>query len=890
MADIVGLIASVLQLVEVVVKARSYIKDFRDAPNDQQRLFGEIQNLDRLLRELDKRVEKNKAVGLSSAVQEVERPLIELKMTMDRLTMKLDSGSISSRLTWPLWGKEDVQDGLNGIERFKSLINAWLALDIWDSAQGKRNIPNQAHQLLTRTMVTESDISQSVKNIGHDQSQYHNQTISALEEAAEVHRIDHNYIAKSVRDLTRNQERYHNSSERDKIIEWYSPLNFFRRQADILSTREPGTGGWLFDNDWIKEWKSGVGKTVWCRGMPGAGKTVLASIMVNDLRTNLESLDTGVAVIYLNHKESEAHSPSNLLAGVWRQLVFHKSLSSNMDQLYETHREQHTRPSLEESHSILRSTVAEHSKVFLVVDALDEYPEEQRDILLRRLSVLGTNVNLMLTSRPHIRIDHAVPSSDMRILEVRANEDDIRRYIDAQITKSSRLSRHIKNCVGLRGEIESGIIWRSDGMFLLAKLNIDSIMKKHTVKAVRDALKNMPGDLNSTYDEVMERINRQSEDDRNLALRTLSWISKAETVLHFSELIEALAIEPGTTDLDPDNLLELDIILSVCAGLVVMDEEDKLVRLIHYTAQDYLDRIQDRHFPNAHTEITGACITYLSFEKFAKPRNLEVEELFDENPLLEYALLFCLIHARGEPELRIKDNILLFLTRLSVDWGYLWELMHGLHTSLPRKRLGIAAYFDMLEVAKHLIDEDGFDISALRGATVNGHIRIVRLLMKSRGYQEYVALQKASQAISRFNLNNDATADNAHPGQYITALQAASLQGDEESVHLLLERGADVNTETQPYGTALQAASVMGHYPVVCILLAHGAEVNSQNGMYGTALRAASLAGHTDTVLLLIENGVQIDVQPGRHGSALAAALACGRTDVANLLIAHGAT
>jgi hypothetical protein len=135
-----------------------------------------------------------------------------------------------------------------------------------------------------------------------------------------------------------------------------------------------------------------------------------------------------------------------------------------MQQLYETHREQRTRPSLEETHSILCSIISEFSSVFIVVDALDEYPEEQRDILLHCLSKLGPAVNLMLTSRPHISIETAAEGAIMDILEIRANENDIRRYIAAQIAKSSRLSKHVKNCPSLRGEIERRIIWCNDGM------------------------------------------------------------------------------------------------------------------------------------------------------------------------------------------------------------------------------------------------------------------------------------------------------------------------------------------------------------------------------------------------------------------------------------------
>ncbi|KAJ7465172.1 hypothetical protein FB451DRAFT_978088, partial [Mycena latifolia] len=104
--------------------------------------------------------------------------------------------------------------------------------------------------------------------------------------------------------------------------------------------------------------------------------------------------------------------------------------------------------------------------------------------------------------------------------------------------------------------------------FLLAKLHIDSLATKHTVKAVQEALIHMPRDLDSTYDEVVERINQQCEEDRQLAWRTLSWVTNAKRPLRPAELREALAVEQGTKQLDCDNLLDIDIILSVCAGLV----------------------------------------------------------------------------------------------------------------------------------------------------------------------------------------------------------------------------------------------------------------------------------------------------------------------------------
>lgn len=74
-------------------------------------------------------------------------------------------------------------------------------------------------------------------------------------------------LLKSVRGIARNQEQYLTAEERDRIIEWYSSINFFLRQADILNSRQPGTGQWLLEHHLFKKWKSGVTKTIWCRGM-----------------------------------------------------------------------------------------------------------------------------------------------------------------------------------------------------------------------------------------------------------------------------------------------------------------------------------------------------------------------------------------------------------------------------------------------------------------------------------------------------------------------------------------------------------------------------------------------------------------------------------------------
>jgi hypothetical protein len=57
-------------------------------------------------------------------------------------------------------------------------------------------------------------------------------------------------------------------------------------------------------------------------------------------------------------------------------------------------------------------------------------------------------------------------------------------------------------------------------------------------------------------------------------------------------------------------------IVLVYAGLVTVNKESNIIRLVHYTTQEYFDRTQEKWFSNTDTNITIICVTYLLFNKF----------------------------------------------------------------------------------------------------------------------------------------------------------------------------------------------------------------------------------------------------------------------------------
>ncbi|KAJ7476778.1 ankyrin repeat domain-containing protein [Mycena latifolia] len=837
MAEALGTLASVLQLVNTILKAREYIKDFHEAPKEQKKLFSEMEGLKALLVELDKRAGNPSSEAFSQMVE----PLATFETTLELVTKKLGPvdglSKLTKKLSWTLWSKKEVAGYLEEFERIKALINLWLTMDIWDV--GQKQLSNQ--DSIQSTVQEQKDIIEAEK--------------------------------------------------RQKILDWMSPLNFLQRQADVLSALQSGTGEWLLSNTVFQDWESGSGQVLFCRGIPGAGKTVLASLVVNHLESCAQNSGSGLACIYLNHKETETQTITNLLGALAAQLMLGKHIPPLGHSLYEHHLARRTRPNIDEFRKVLDLAVALYPKVYFIVDALDEYPENYRHRFLNHLGTLGPKVNIMMTSRPRINLDAQFPN--MRTIEIHATEEDIHKYLDAQIQNSARLSKHVHTRPELQDEIQANIGEKSRGMFLLAKLHIESLATKNTIKAVREALQHLPEGLQQTYDEAMERINYQTKEDRELGLLALTWVANATRPLSAAELREALAIEPESTFLDRDNLLDMDIILSACAGLIILDEAVSVIRLIHYTTQDYLDSIQSVQFPLAHTTIVSTCLTYLSFPEFKvlpgyweeeeqenegeeedEEDEEEEEDLFVAHPFLKYAQ-YCLMHAKGEPELVLQDKLTDFLTGASRFTG-VWDDTVPWTNVRSFTPLCISAACDLEVTMQQLLAQEVAPeeiFAALCTASSNGHIHLVQLLIdagatiNSRDVHCGNALNVASlnghKSVVQLLIEKGADV-NAQEGFYGNALQAASLNGHKSVVQLLIEKGVDVNAQGGYYGNALQAASINGHKPVVQLLIKKDADVNAQGGNYGNALQAASENGHESVVQFLIEKGADVNAQGGK--------------------------
>ena len=162
----------------------------------------------------------------------------------------------------------------------------------------------------------------------------------------------------------------------------------------------------------------------------------------------------------------------------------------------------------------------------------------------------------------------------------------------------------------------------------------------------------MPRELDDLYGETVERIRRQSGDDGELGMRVLSWVTHTKRPLLVDELAHGLAVEyeddeEAQNELDTDNLLSSRSLVDVCAGLVIIDPRSQIIRLVHYTTQEYFDKERLHLFENAEVEISRASLTYLSYDiANTIPSDDVISVAIEEFPYLTYASLFWVLHVK----------------------------------------------------------------------------------------------------------------------------------------------------------------------------------------------------------------------------------------------------
>ena len=296
--------------------------------------------------------------------------------------------------------------------------------------------------------------------------------------------------------------------------------------------------------------------------------------------------------------------------------------------------------------------------------------------------------------------------------------------------------------------------------FRWVQCQVQELSTLRTDKAVRQALKSLPRDLDETYERILSRINH---NDAVMAKRALTWLAYAARPLLLEELAEAAVLDQGTRELDPEvRLRDPRDIIEVCGSLILHRDTTGEVVLAHHSVKDFLrsksalSRVEFYHMQDisSNAEVAKSCLTYLLLRDFATgpaTSGKEVLQRYINYPLLDYSARHWCDHAllalSDDKELHslamdLMDpkgtpNFFAWIQELVSDPRALHPIS-GKYTTWATP-LYFASSFGLIDVVKSLlkagvnINERGgsFGGTALHAAVWRNHSEIVQLLIEA---------------------------------------------------------------------------------------------------------------------------------------------------------------
>ncbi|KAL8820994.1 MAG: hypothetical protein Q9223_000908 [Gallowayella weberi] len=875
MAEIVGITIAIAQITPAII---GYIRNVNTS------------GVVLLLRDLAQ--ETTSADSWSAYLQSQGELLTQYERQLQDVAQGLQKAATSKReaLKWP-FEKKVIAETLASMERYKT-------------------------DFLLALQTVQSEVSGSIKRSLEDVGTDIRQTREAIE---------------WLRDSQQNRDT-------EMMLQWISPLNFQLVHNDNLQRRLGGTGEWVLRELSFKSWMSADLDTLCCEGIPGAGKTVIASLVVNYLRlqggmaasvtqpANFSSglLDSGVACIFCMYKERATQTAENLFGSIIRQLAEEhpKKLFPFVKELYEARNKSHGRPLSTDLVSMLGSMLRSFQRNYIVVDALDECGDEVKDDMLSGFEKLQKicNLKIMFTSRPGT-ITGLADYPKAGFLEIRARNEDIGKYISARVASERRSFASFRSKPELVALAIGTITVRSQGMFLLARLHLDSVARTTSAAALKASLHHLPRKLHDTYDEAIRRIENQDDEHADLAKKVLSWILYASRSMTMLELQHALAIESTESNqgVDEEYIINASDIIYSCAGLVILDKKTDVIRMVHFSAQEYFSATRQTHFPDGHVTIAAACLKYLTSDLFSHghfKNETEMQIQRNDCPFMDYAAQFWGHHARESRShdalssaitnfMRLKSNLSCATQTAMQQFIYHSWAKHPADTSILPPLL-VAANFGLVDIMISLL-EQGADVNesappsdgigALGIASQNGHLDIVKILLDRganlRKSQRHgiSPLHRAASTnhlkVVRFIVQHDQETIHLRNRYEKTALHDAAERGFADILQVLIQHGADLRAKDKEKDTPLSYAAASGNISCVQLLLEAGVPIDHTEAGVAQATYTAGASSQHSMLQYLFDRGAVVDIR-GCHNNNVLHGTVCGGADPAIIRLIMG--
>ncbi|WQF75414.1 Putative NACHT nucleoside triphosphatase, P-loop containing nucleoside triphosphate hydrolase [Colletotrichum destructivum] len=602
----------------------------------------------------------------------------------------------------------------------------------------------------------------------------------------------------------------------EQLRVWLQPTAYDLGSGEYrkhLGSLAPDTGDWLATSRPFAEWSHGNDHgLLWMKGIPGSGKSVLASKIVKGLTED----NPGRPVLYFFFRQiiDANHEPVALLRDWLDQVLsYSPPLQKNLKEYVENKKSLDSM-SMDDLWNALRLALSGlPGKVFCVADALDEM-DGGNEPFLTTLAELGNwkpeKVKVLITSRPVPAVEG--PLRTANCLQIRLQEN----VVDVDISKFVQQGLAASNIPPEERElIREAIPGRANGLFLYAKLAMDAFLEPEA--SVKDVLGSLPANMDTMYMDLLREHSRRSGVHDDVQRLILQWATHATRPLRLLEMAEMVSVAyPGnaTSDLSAAK----DVVRAACGPLLEI-MPDETVCVIHHSFTEYLKGTNrsaghDTGYPvlrlgETHANLGLACLRYLragcldeliekkkgkknTMKQFKSPRRLPHgsgdtdAELKLKHPFLAYARSNWHVHLerstraeQDQTEVNAALDRFLGNSDLADAWLDLgWWGDNGASSGI--QPLHIAAQSGLVEYVKHLLS---FPDVAVDAADVQGKTPLWWAASFGRAEVVQVLIEAGA----------DPDRDDAYNG--LKPLHEASSKNHPEVVKVLLAAGVDPLTK-----------------------------------------------------------------------------------------------
>jgi hypothetical protein len=224
----------------------------------------------------------------------------------------------------------------------------------------------------------------------------------------------------------------------------------------------------LTESNEFKYWLASPGSRLWLSGIPGAGKTVLASSVIEEALRTSDS-EHAVAFFYCDYKNPASQDPLKILGCIASHIA--RQNESCLEKLREYYKICHPdgnlprMPDKSRLRSLILDMASEFTNVSILVDGLDECNETTVEVVEMLAGLGGPNLRTLFLSRAEQHIREIL--TDYTQISIAARNSDLKLYVASEIEIRTRNKRLQLKSDQLKEHILDKLVNDADGMYVI---------------------------------------------------------------------------------------------------------------------------------------------------------------------------------------------------------------------------------------------------------------------------------------------------------------------------------------------------------------------------------------------------------------------------------------